>query len=174
MDWSSFVDFKVSPIELVLRGTAIFWFLFAVFRFVLHRDVGGIGVADVLLVVLVADASQNATTGGYTSVGEGLVLISTLVFWNYVFDWAGFRFPAVRRILEPRPLPLVMHGRILHRNLRAEHLTIEDLRGHLRQYGVEDVAEVKRAFMESDGNLSVIKRKRSADISPPRHTPAKK
>ncbi|HKW83228.1 MAG TPA: DUF421 domain-containing protein, partial [Burkholderiaceae bacterium] len=80
--------FHVSPIELVVRGTLIYWFLFLLFRFVLRRDAGAVGIADILLVVLVADASQNAMAGGYETVAEGCVLIGTLIGWNYLLDWA--------------------------------------------------------------------------------------
>ena len=157
MDWSWLIEFKVSPLELIARGSALYWFLFVVFRFVLRRDVGGIGVADVLLVVLIADASQNAMTGGYTSVAEGCVLVATLVAWNYLLDWAAFRSRRLARLVEPRPLPLIRAGRVLHRNLRAEFITLEELRSHLRQNGIEAESEVRLACMESDGNLSVLK-----------------
>ena len=86
MDWAWLVDFKVPAWELILRGSAMYWLLFLFFRLVLRRDVGAVGVADVLLVVLIADASQNAMTGGYNSVAEGAVLVSTLIAWNRVSD----------------------------------------------------------------------------------------
>jgi hypothetical protein len=57
MDWSSLIERDVSPIALIARGSCFHWFLFLTFRFVMRRDVGGgIGVADVLPVVLIADA----------------------------------------------------------------------------------------------------------------------
>ena len=140
-----------------MRGSCFYWLLFLIFRFVMRRDVGGIGVADVLLVVLIADASQNAMTGGYTSLTEGAILVATLVGWNFLLDWAAFRFRWIERIVEPRPLPLIRAGRILHKNLRAEFLTVEELKGHLRQNGVGSASEVRFACMESDGNLSVLK-----------------
>src|SRR6476659_6729553 len=130
MDWSWLVDFNVSPLELIARGSALYWFLFLIFRFVMRRDVGGIGVADVLLVVLIADASQNAMTGGYTSLAEGEILVATLVCWNFLLDWAAFRYRWLERFVEPRPLPLIRAGRILHRNLRAEFLTLDELQAH--------------------------------------------
>ena len=157
MDWSSLIEINVSPIALIVRGSCFYWFLFLIFRFVMRRDVGGIGVADVLLVVLIADASQNAMTGGYTSLTEGAILVATLVGWNFLLDWAAFRFRWIERIVEPRPLPLIRAGRILHKNLRAEFLTVEELKGHLRQNGVGSASEVRFACMESDGNLSVLK-----------------
>ena len=160
--------FHVAPLELVLRGTLIYWFLFLMFRFVLRRDVGSVGIADVLLVVLIADASQNAMAGGYDTVAEGGVLVLTLMGWNWLLDWATFRFDAVRRFAEPRPLLLVRHGRVLHRNLRQEFLTLDDLQSQLRQNGVSALSDVRTAFMESDGRFSVIttddRRRRSAAV----------
>jgi uncharacterized membrane protein YcaP (DUF421 family) len=111
----------------------------------------------VLLVVLIADASQNAMTGGYTSLSEGAILVATLVSWNFLLDWAAFRYRWFERIVEPRPLPLIRAGRILHKNLRAEFLTSDELHSHLRQNGVVSASEVRYACMESDGNLSVLK-----------------
>lgn len=167
MDWSSLIELNVSPIELIVRGTCFYWFLFLIFRFVMRRDVGGIGVADVLLVVLIADASQNAMAGGYTSLAEGAILVGTLVAWNFMLDWAAFRFRWIERILEPRPLPLIRAGRILHRNLRAEFLTLDELHSHLRQNGVASVSEVRTACLESDGNLSVLKYENKPGDAPP-------
>ena len=158
MDWAWLVDFKVPAWELILRGSAMYWFLFLIFRLVLRRDVGAVGVADVLLVVLVADASQNAMTGGYTSVAEGAVLVATLIGWNLLLDWMAFRFPWAYRLVEPPPLLLIRGGRVQHKNLRSEMITVAELRGQLRQHGLESFDEVKAAWYESDGQFSFIKR----------------
>jgi len=157
MDWAWLVDFNVPVWELILRGSAMYWFLFLIFRLVLRRDVGTVGVADVLLVVLVADASQNAMTGGYTSVAEGAVLVGTLVGWNLALDWTAFRFAWAYRLIEPPPLLLIRRGRVLHKHLRAEMIPIAELRAHLREHGIESFAEVKSARLESDGQFSVIR-----------------
>lgn len=143
--------------EIVLRGTLVYWFLFLIFRFIVRRDVGSVAIADVLLLVLIADASQNAMAGGYKTVSEGALLVATIVSWNYLLDWASFRFEWVRRLAEPPPFPLVWRGRILYRNLRKEFLPVEELKAHLRQKGIEDLSQVKAAYMESDGSLSVIR-----------------
>lgn len=143
--------------EIVLRASAVYVFLFLIFRFVIRRDVGSVGIADVLLLVLVADASQNAMAGEYTTVTEGLVLVSTLIGWNVLLDWLAFRYPAVRRLVEPSSLPLVRNGRLLRRNLRREFITEEELFARLREQGVEDIVQVKLACLEPDGNFSVIR-----------------
>ena len=96
MDLASLFAVNVSPWELIFRGSVMYWFLFLVFRFLLRRDVGSIGVADVLLVVLIADASQNAMTADYTTLSEGLILVSTLIVWNYLLDWLVFNVQGAR------------------------------------------------------------------------------
>jgi len=156
MNLSGLFAFHVSPIELIVRGTLMYWFLFVIFRFVLRRDAGAIGIADILLVVLVADASQNAMGGGYDTVAEGCVLVGTLIGWNYLLDWAGYRWKAVARFSEPPPLLLIDRGRVLARNLRREFLTREDLDAQLRMKGVASPAQVKTALMERDGSFSVV------------------
>ena len=168
MDWAWLVDFKVPAWELILRGSAMYWLLFLLFRVVLRRDVGAVGVADVLLVVLIADASQNAMTGGYDSVAEGAVLVATLVAWNWSIDWMAFRFPWAYRLVEPPPLRLIRHGRIVSKNLRAEMITLAELRGHLRKHGIKAIEEVESAWFESDGEISVVKAKGGAADTPAR------
>jgi len=164
--------FQMNPWELVLRGTAMYWFLYLLFRFVLRRDVGALGIADVLLLVLIADASQNAMAGGYTTVLEGCVLVATIAGWNYLLDWSSYRYAFVRRLTEPPPLLLIRHGHVVRANLRKEMLSVDDLRSKLRQQGVDDVIDVKSAFMESDGNISVIRRKPTDSAqAAPHHRP---
>jgi uncharacterized membrane protein YcaP (DUF421 family) len=160
-------ELRMSPLELIVRGTAMYWFLFLLFRFVLRRDAGAIGIADILLLVLIADASQNAMAGGYETVAEGCVLIATIAGWNWAVDWAGYRFALVRRFVEPAPLVLVRRGRIQRHNLRRELLTVPELMAHLREQGVDKLADVKIARMEPDGVISVI---RAGDASAERGT----
>ena len=159
LDWLALFGSSVSPLEMVVRGSVMYWFLFLAFRWILRRDVGAIGIADVLFVVLVADAAQNAMGGEYRSITDGMLLVSTIIAWNIAIDCVAYRFPAVRRFLQPSGLALIHDGRILGRNLRRELITVDELLGKLREHGVDDVGEVRAAYMESDGQISVIKRK---------------
>ncbi len=155
VDWSLF-QFGGNPLELVVRGTLVYWFLFLLFRFVLRRDAGSMGIADILLVVLIADASQNAMAGEYTTLADGALLVCTLGGWNWLIDWAGYRFRPVRRFVEAAPVVLVRHGQLVRRNLRREMISIPELMGLLRQHGVTRLSEVRFARMEADGEVSVI------------------
>ena len=157
IDWTELFGLTLSPWELVIRGSAMFWFLFLIFRFVIRRDVGAVGIADILMLVIIADASQNAFSGEYRSVTDGMILVSVLIGWNYLLDWLNFHVPAFRRFAQPPPLPLVRDGQFLSRNMRMEHITEEDLRAKLRQQGINSLKSVKSVHMESDGKISVVK-----------------
>lgn len=153
---------EMPPLHMVLRGTLVYWFLLLVFRFVLRRDVGSLGVADLLFVVLIADASSNAMQGDYKTVADGAVLVTTLLAWNYALDWGSYHSSLIARLVEPPAEPLVKRGRIVHRTLRKELITVDELMGKLREKGVEDLSEVRIARLESDGELSVLKYPRRA------------
>jgi hypothetical protein len=103
-DLGNLLAFHTSPLELIVRGSAMYWFLLLIFRFVLRRDPGSLGVADILFVVIVADAAQNGMSGSYDTLAEGFVLVGTLAGWNYLLDWAGYRWPAIHKLTEPPPL----------------------------------------------------------------------
>lgn len=157
-DWGSLFELTVDPAELVVRGTVMYWFLFVLLRFVLRRDIGSIGVADVLLLVIIADAAQNAMSGGYESVTDGIILVATIAAWNWLLDVAAYRFPAFRCLMEAKPLPLVHQGKLVHRNMRKELITKDELMAKLREQGIDKLEDVKAATMETDGEISVIKK----------------
>ena len=157
LDWGQMFGLSVSPWEMVIRGSAMYLFLFLVFRVVIRRRIGAVGIGDILLLVIVADAAQNGMAGEYRSVSDGAILVGTLIGWIMAIDWLNYRVPGLRIWLEPPPLLLVDRGRIQHRNLRHEYVTEDELRSKLREKGVADVGEVERAYMEADGAVSVIK-----------------
>jgi uncharacterized membrane protein YcaP (DUF421 family) len=156
MDFDQIFGFSVNPLELVLRGTLIYFGLVLLFRFLLRRDLGELGVADVLFVALLADAAQNGMAGDYRTVSDGAVLLATLGGWNALLNFATFRWPLARRLFEAPTIELVRDGRIIRRNLRREWMTVEELMGKLREQNVADLGEVKLAVLEADGELSVL------------------
>jgi uncharacterized membrane protein YcaP (DUF421 family) len=161
-------DIRVSIAELALRGTLVYWLLFLIFRFVLRRDVGAVGIADILLLVIIADAAQNAMSGGYTTFTEGAILVLTIVAWNWLLDWLSFRYAIVRRFATPRRVTLVKRGVLQRRNLRREFVTVEELQQKLREQGIDSLREVKAAYLEGDGQISVIRMSGDQESAKPR------
>jgi uncharacterized membrane protein YcaP (DUF421 family) len=156
MNWEDVFAFSLSPAEIVLRGTLMYWFLFVIFRFVLRRDIGNVGISDFLFVVIVADASQSALSGDAETVADGFLLVGTLVFWNFFFDYISYKFAFIRRLTEPPSVLLVKDGKPIIRNMRREYITINEIQAKMREEGIEDMNKVKEMRLESDGNISVI------------------
>lgn len=158
VDWSEIFGISTSPLELIVRGTAMYLFLFALFRVIIRRRVGSVGMADILVLVIIADAAQNGMSGEYRSVTEGAILVSTIIAWNVLADWLTYKSSFLQKLLEPPPLLLIDQGRVLWRNLRHEFISEEELRAKLREHGVTDYRQVAKAFLESEGEVSVIKK----------------
>jgi uncharacterized membrane protein YcaP (DUF421 family) len=162
-DWRGMLRPEAGLLEIFIRGTVVYIALFLLLRLVLRRQSSDLGVTDLLVVVLIADAAQNAMADDYASLPDGVLLVTVIVFWAWALDWLGFRFPFVERLLKPPKLPLVEDGRLRRDNMRSELLTIEELRSQLRQQGIDDLAEVHRAYMEPDGKVSVLRREAEHD-----------
>ena len=160
-----------SILEVVIRGTIMYlsmYFLLRIFR----RQSGTIGIADLLVIVVIADAAQNGMAGNSMSVTEALILISTIIFWDFFFDWLGFRSTFVSRILDPAPLLLIENGKVLKKNLEKELITDDELMSQLRQHGEEDISSIRKCYLESNGRFSVLTqkpdiRKKSNENGPP-------
>lgn len=159
LDWQGMFAPSVPVLEIVLRGTVVYLVLFMVLRLTLKR-VGGstIGLADVLMIALVAAAAQNAIAREHHSITDGVVLVTTIAIWSYILDWIGHRFPWFQAFYNPPPLLLIKNGQMLHRNMRIELITEDELRSHVRRAGVKHLEDVSEAYMEGDGSVTVIER----------------
>lgn len=142
--------------ELVVRGSLVYLVLFWVLRLIPTRQLGMLGITDLLVVVLFAEAAQNAMATNYTSITEGTLLVGTVIFWSQLLNWLAYRFPPFQHFLNPPPLLLVKNGRSVERHMQQQLITEEELMSQLRQQGVELITDVKRAYIEADGRISVI------------------
>ncbi len=143
-------------LEIIVRGTLLYLSVFVLLRVVAKRQPGGTGLSDLLVIVLIADASQNAMTGDYHSLTDGVLLVGVLVLWDFLIDTLESRVPFLARLLMPPPVPLVRNGQMLRRNMRHERITEEELATKIREKGLEDMKDVRLAQMEGDGQLSVL------------------
>jgi uncharacterized membrane protein YcaP (DUF421 family) len=109
---------------------------------------------DLIFVVLIAGGGPRAL-GESTSIADGLVLILTLMAWNYILNALSYHVPFLERLVTSPPLQVVRDGRLMRRNMRREFLTEEERMSYLRQQGIDDVTEVKAAYAEPDGKISL-------------------
>lgn len=144
-----------SLLEMVIRGTITYWFVLLYMRF-LRRGTGQLTLTDIILITMIADAAQNSMAANYESVTEGAVLVGTLVFWDFLLDWLGFRSVLFYRLVSGEPKLLIKDGKILNNNLKATFISEEELLGIIREKGVDEVKKVKVCYLESSGNISVV------------------
>ena len=135
VEWSELLIPSHSVAEMFIRGTLMYLALFLILRFLMKRQAGSIGIADILVIVIIADAAQNAFAKEYQSITEEIVLVVTIVGWDFAIDWLSYRFPSFRRLVQPPPLPLIKDGEMIRRNMRREYITVEELESQLRLQG---------------------------------------
>lgn len=156
VDWHDVFWSEMSLLETSVRATILYFFVFFIMRSTLRRSAGELSMLDFIFVLLVANGAADSMTGGSISIVSGIVTILTIVFWNYSLNLVGFYVPFVDRLISPQPLLVIKDGEMMRRNMRREFLTEQELRGQLREQGVEDISKVKSAYLEGDGNVSVI------------------
>jgi uncharacterized membrane protein YcaP (DUF421 family) len=163
IDLSTLFAIDKSPLEMFLRGTVMYLSLFALLRIVPTRMTGSLGVPDLLMIVLLADASQNGMAGEYHSVTDGLILVVTIIGWSYTLNVLGDHFPPLERVIYGAPILLVKDGQPIWRNMRRQLLTLPELQSQLRLEGIDDLGDVYRAYVEPDGRVSVTEKERKED-----------
>lgn len=154
--------FSAPVLEQILRGTITYLVLLLLMRLVGQREAGGLGLTDVLVVVLVADAASSGLTGSAGSITDGMLLVCTILFWSLVVDALSYRWPRFSALVKARPRPLIRDGEMNRHTMRRELMSEEEVISQLRLHGIEDPAKVARAFMEPNGMISIIRREDEA------------
>ncbi len=147
---------ELSLVEAFTRGTIVYWTLYLLFRLGGRRNIGSIGFADIVVVILVSEAVGDALSGGSNTLTDGLLFAATNIFWPYLIDRLCYFFPKLDDLMAPSKLCLVRDGKIELRNMRREFVTKAELMEQLRIHQVASVDQVKRAYLESNGEISVI------------------
>ncbi len=155
-DWQEVFTTEFSIVELFVRATVLYFVVFLIMRFTLRRSAGELSMLDFIFVLLVANGAADAMTGGATSVPAGVVTVVTVVLWNYLLNSLGYYFPLIDRLIAPPPLLVIRDGKMVRNNMRREFLTKDELMAQLREQGVDDIGKVKTAYLEGDGNISVV------------------
>lgn len=161
--------FSGSLLSIALRTGIVYLALLVGLRLTGKRQVGQMTPFDLLLLLLLANAVQNAMTGPDTSVLGGLAAAATLFAVNAAVAWTARRGARVERLVEGTPTLLIRHGREIGPNLAREGISREDLLRALREHGVEAVEDVRTAILEVDGTVSVLREDEAPKSPRPHH-----
>jgi uncharacterized membrane protein YcaP (DUF421 family) len=142
--------------DLVLRATVIFFFIFLVTRVAGKRELSTMEPFDLILLVVLGDLVQQGVTQSDYSVTGAIVVITTMTLLTVGLSYVNFRVRRLRGVLEGEPVVLVENGAQIERNMRRERITTEDLEAAGRQQQVTSIADMRWAVLETSGRISVI------------------
>jgi uncharacterized membrane protein YcaP (DUF421 family) len=142
--------------DLVIRATVVFFFIFLVTRIAGRRELSELQPFDLILLVVLGDLVQQGITQSDESVTGALIVISTITLLSVAVSWLSFRSGRVRTVTAGEPIILVQDGNLIERNLRRERLTRADVEEEARQQQVSSLSDIRWAILERDGTISVI------------------
>ena len=146
--------------EFVLRGVIVYCFLIVLLRMTGKRQIGQMAPFDLVLLLVLSNAVQNAMNGGDNSVTAGIVSAVTLVGTNWLVGLVTYKSKRMESLVEGRPELLVHNGKLFEGALKHTRITHHELMTALRAAGCMSIEEVHAAMLETDGTISVIEKKR--------------
>ena len=145
--------------DLVIRATVIFFFIFLVTRTAGRRELSSLQPFDLILLVVLGDLVQQGITQSDESVTGTLIVISTITLLSVAISWVSFRSRRVRLLSEGEPVVLVQDGMPIERNMRRERITLADIEEEARGSQIASLADLEWAILENDGRISCIPRR---------------
>ena len=149
------MDPKVLGI-VVLRTLAVYFALLLGLRLAGKREIGQMTPFDLVVILVVSNAVQNAMVGPETSLTAGLAAAFTLLATNWLVNWATLRCPWLRDRVVGNPTLLINHGQFIDDHLRREGILRDEVMMALREHGIAEVSEVEMAVLEVDGTISIV------------------
>jgi uncharacterized membrane protein YcaP (DUF421 family) len=144
--------------EIILRTAVVYVVVLVLLRIAGKRELGQMSAVDLVVILVIANAVQNAMTGGDNSLIGGIIAASTLVAMNLLFDRIGIRIPILEHLFTSEPTLLLDDGKLIESHLDRENVTREDIEMSAREHGVDDLDDVAAAILERDGSISIIPR----------------
>lgn len=143
---------------LLIMGScfAIYIFIVIAIRLFGKKELSQLSVFDLVFILLISNAVQNAMVGPDTSLLSGLVAAVSLFIANFAFKYILYRFPKLGKMIQGEPVLLVYKGKINQNNLNKVMLTVAELKEAIREHGVPSIEDVDLAIFEIDGNISVL------------------
>ena len=142
--------------EIIVRTAIVYWVVLLLLRIAGKRELGQMTAFDLVVILVIANAVQNAMTGGDNSLIGGVIAAATLTGVNVAVERWGERIPFLRRALRSEPTLLLQNGAPIAANLKRERVDVADIEMAAREHGIADLADVAAAVLEQDGSISII------------------
>src|SRR6266566_8791683 len=125
--------------EIILRTAVVYVVVLFLLRTAGKRELGQMSPVDLVVILVISNAVQNAMTGGDNSLIGGIIAASTLVTVNTGFSRVAHRLPYVAHLFESEPTPLMKNGKLIQRNLERENVNMDELMMSVREHGIDDI-----------------------------------
>ncbi|MEN6462535.1 MAG: YetF domain-containing protein [Syntrophomonas sp.] len=143
-------------LPIIISSTTIYIFIVLAIRLFGKKELAQLSVVDLVFILLISNAVQNAMVGSNSTLAGGLVAASTLFCVNYLLKALLNKSPEINRLLQGDPLMLVYDGKIIQKHLDQSQISRDELEAAIREHGVESIEQVNLAILEMDGNISVL------------------
>lgn len=143
-------------LHIILSTSGVYFFIIIALRVLGKTELAQLSITDLIFVLLISNAVQNAMVGSDTSLGGGLLAASVLFALNFIFKKLKYRFPILKKVIEGEPIILIHKGVVLLENCRKSGITQDELLQAIREHGSQSVDEVDSLILEADGNISVV------------------
>jgi uncharacterized membrane protein YcaP (DUF421 family) len=142
--------------EIILRATAIFFFLWFVSRAVGRRELAEMSAFELMLLVVVGDFVQQGATQNDMSVTGAMFAVGTLACWTVIISYISFRWRRTEPLIVGVPVVVVRDGELLDDVLNIERVPASELLTAAREQGIGDLSKVRVGIIEADGKFSFI------------------
>ena len=143
-------------IHIIISTTGVYFFIVVALRILGKTELAQLSITDLIFVLLISNAVQNAMVGSDTSLGGGILAASVLFVINFIFKKLKYKFPSFRKIIEGEPVILIHNGKIIEANCKKNGISNDELLQAIREHGSHSFEEVNSLILESDGNISVV------------------
>jgi len=143
-------------LRIVLSSSVVYLFIIVAIRLFGKKELAQLSIIDLVFILLISNAVQNAMVGSDSSLAGGLVAATTLFVINYSFKFLLYRFPKLNTFVQGSDLMLIYKGQLNERNMAKARITREEIIEAVREHGVSEIREVDLAVLETDGNISII------------------
>ena len=144
--------------DIVARAIVVFCFLLVLTRIIGRRELSSLQPFDLILIIILGDAVQQGLTQDDYSLTGAFLAIGTIAALQVFVSWIGFRFPRSRPVIEGTPIVVVQDGDVIERNAKRERLSVDEIREAARLQGIAHLSDVRWAVLETNGQISFIKR----------------
>ncbi len=143
--------------DIAIRTSVVYLALLVGLRLTGQRQLGQMSIFDFVLLLIIANAVQNAMVGPDTSLIGGLTAAAVLVVWHQVIDRIRRTSRRASRVIAGEGIMLINQGKVLDEHLLRAGVTRDELLQALREHGVAAAEDVRLAVLEADGAISGIR-----------------